>query len=202
MASRKSSAKPPKILAGLWFHPTDGYAKKCNGKTWYFGKDPVAAAEQFAKEWPVIAAGGVPDVDGITLVDLCEQFITDRDAKLQAGDLSPRSFADYKRTCDSMLAALGRAGLVSNLRPADFAKLRSALAKTRGPVALKNEIGRCKVVFNFAYKNFLIEQPVRYGTQFDAADCFFVTKYGGDWAGSHDNVIAHEFRKVLDATGL
>jgi len=232
--------------------------------------------------------------------------LTDRESRVETGDLSPQSFRDYKRTCRNMLNVLGKQVQVANLRPADFGKLKRAFGKTRGPVALANEIRRCKVVFNFAYNNFLIDQAVRYGTQFEPpsarrmreaenargelmfsaddialimAKCsvhlramtllglnggfgnsdlahlplgsvdidsgwvdyarqknkmrrrcplwdetkkalrlslekrpkpkgrskslFFVTKYGGDWAGgTRDDIICKEFRKVLDATGL
>jgi len=307
MASGKSSRNAPKNLAGLWWHPTGGYAKKCRGTTYYFGKDPEIAAKRFAAEWPYIQAGETPPAysDGLRLVDLCNKFLTDREARVESGDLARQSFRDYHRTCRNILDVLGKNVLVSNLRPEQFGKLRRALSKTRGPVALANEMRRCKVMFNFAFDNFLIDQPVRYGTSFDApskkrirqaenkrgpllftpddvasvlaackphmramvllalnggfgnsdlarlplnvvdlksgwldyaraknamprrcplwpetidalafslkqrpepkpgaANLFFVTRWGGDWAGEHDNVIAHEFRKVLDATGL
>lgn len=307
MAARKSKARAPKRLSGLWYHPTGGYAKKHNGRTYYFGKDPEEAAKRYAAEWPSIMAGEAPPAyaDGITLHQLCNEFIDDRTAKVDQGDLSPRSLQDYINTCRHMLRALGKNAVVDKLRPSDFGRLRSALAKGRGPVAIANELRRCRVCFNFGYKNFLLAQPVRFGTQFappsakrmreaqnkrgpllfnaadiesllsaskphmramvllglnagfgnsdvarlplsavdvesgwidyaraknamprrcplwpetqealraslvtrptpkaKAADLFFVTTFGSDWAGEHDSTLSKEFRKLLELTKL
>ena len=56
--------------------------------------------------------------------------------------------------------------MVDDLTPADFERLRTVLAKKRGPVALGNEIGRVRMVFKYADDNALIDRPVRYGQGF------------------------------------
>src|SRR5205823_5660172 len=53
-----------------------------------------------------------------------------------------------------------------DLGPDDFAALRSTLSKTRGPVALGNEIQRVRVVFKYAKDNRLITEDVNYGSMF------------------------------------
>ncbi len=64
------------------------------------------------------------------------------------------------------MAELGRHITVESLQPSDFAALRTKLSKTLGLVALGNEIGRCRVFFNWAYKSELIDRPVRCGVSF------------------------------------
>src|SRR5262249_22077008 len=52
------------------------------------------------------------------------------------------------------------------LRSEDFEQLRSSLAKTRGPVALGNEIQRVRSIFKYAFDEVLVEKPVQFGTTF------------------------------------
>jgi hypothetical protein len=85
------------------------------------------------------------------------------EAKVNAGELSPRTHRDYVVTTDRIVRVFGRAKTVEGLRPADFARLRADIASTRGPVGVSNEITRARVVFNFAVKNELIEARVRFG---------------------------------------
>lgn len=55
---------------------------------------------------------------------------------------------------------------MSDLRPDDFAELRNDIAKTNGPVRLKNEIKTARSVFTWAYDAQLIDRPVRDGPEF------------------------------------
>jgi integrase len=98
--------------------------------------------------------------------DRCNHFLTNKRALVSAGELTTRSFWDYKSTADRLVKVFGNHA-VETLNGPDFAKLRADIAKTRGPVALKNEMNRAKCVFNFAFKHELIDKPVRYGAGFD-----------------------------------
>ena len=55
---------------------------------------------------------------------------------------------------------------MSDLAGDDFEAMRSSIVRTRGPVALGNEIQRVRTVFKYAYDEGLIVQPVRYGAGF------------------------------------
>jgi hypothetical protein len=44
------------------------------------------------------------------------------------GELSPRTWADYKRVCDLLISDLGKQRLVCDLDPQDFSKLRDKAA--------------------------------------------------------------------------
>ena len=86
-----------------------------------------------------------PPVDvseGCTLRKLCNAFLRSKEAKQDAGELSPRTFRDYYKTCEGLLAHFGKERRVDGLRPMTSAAFRSVLAKRYGVVSLKNEINR------------------------------------------------------------
>src|SRR5262249_52460025 len=103
---------------------------------------------------------------GLTVRDLLNQFLTSKKHLLDTRGITPRTFADYKPTCDRLAAAFGLTRLVPDLATDDFERLRVALAKNWGPVALGNEIQRVRVVFNFGFDAGLIATPMRYGLGF------------------------------------
>ena len=122
-------------------------------------------------EWPYLKEGKTPppiDVkDGCTLRQLVNKFLESKEDKLNANDLSPRTFRDYYRTCEGLIAEFGKARRVDDLRPDDFRIFRAKLAKRLGVTSLKNEINRVCIVFNYAHENNLIDKPVSYGQNFD-----------------------------------
>lgn len=164
--------RPDKPYAGfpMFAHAGSGqWAKKIRGRLLYFGSwrtdlEGTAALERFNHEWPHRKEGRIPppiDVaDGCTLRTLCNKFLEFKEDRLDTGELSPRSFRDYFKTCERLIEHFGRDRRVDDLRPDDFRIFRSKLAKRLGPVSLKNEINRCRIVFNFAHKFELIERPV------------------------------------------
>jgi integrase len=157
----------------MYAHPSGQWAKKINKRIYYLGvwADPHAALTRLNREYPYLKEGKTPpavDVsNGCTLRQLCNEFLRQKDAKLQDGDLSPRSFRDYYKTCELMLDAFGKERRVDDLQPADFRLLRTKLAQRFGSSSLHNQITRIGTVFAFAYDNQLIEKPVRYGQSFD-----------------------------------
>jgi integrase len=157
----------------MFAHPSGQWAKKINKRLHYFGvwADPEAALARLNREYPYLKEGKTPpsvDVStGCTLRQLCNDFLRSKEDKLNAGDLSPRSFRDYYKTCEGLIDQFGRERLVSDLRPDDFRAFRAKLAKRFGVVSLKNEINRVCIVFNYAHENNLVEKPVSYGQSFD-----------------------------------
>jgi integrase len=95
--------------------------------------------------------------------DLCNAFLTDRKAKRDAGELAPRSFADYFQSCEKLLSHLGKTAVVEEIRVDDLMAYRRKLSKTLGPVALGNEINRAKIVLRFAFEGGLTDRPIRFG---------------------------------------
>jgi integrase len=178
-APPRKPTKPDKPYAGfpMFAHQGSGqWAKKIRKRLVYFGswrQDPegTAALELFNREWPHLKEGRTPptvDVsNGCTLKMLVNDFLNSKRAKLDAGELSPRSFRDYYKTCANLVDFFRRERLVSDLRPDDFGSYRKKLAERLGVVSLKNEINRTTIVFNHAHDNRLIDQPINYGSKFD-----------------------------------
>jgi len=162
-------AKPHKDFP-LFPHATKRWAKKIRGKLYYFGpwSDPQAALQRWLDQHDDLLAGRTPraPVSGFIVRHLLNHFLTSRQRLVESGELTARSFGDYKRTCEGIAKGLGLDRLVTDLAADDFERFRAELARTRGPVTLGNEIQRVRVVFNYAYNQGLVPQPIRYGGGF------------------------------------
>jgi integrase len=157
----------------LFPHASGRWAKKVRGKFVYFGKvadDPKgeAALNLWLDQRDDLLAGRTPrgNRDGLTVRDLCNRFLTAKGQQQHAGDITPRSFADYFATAKLIVGAFGKTRLVDDLAADDFEALRASLAKTRNPNTLGNEVQRVRVVFKYGYDAGLIDKPVRYGPTF------------------------------------
>jgi integrase len=177
-ATARKPQRPAKPYVGfpLFAHPSGQWGKKIRGKFLYFGSwrtDPEGreALKQFNREWPYLKEGKQPplvDVSGgCSLRMVANEFLREKEHKLNSGELSPASFRDYYDTCELLINQFGKERLVSDLRPDDFRTFRAKLAERLGVVSLKNEINRVCIVFNFAFDNSLIDKPVSYGQSFE-----------------------------------
>jgi integrase len=113
-----------------------------------------------------IGGGGGDGGDGITLRDLANAFLTAKQRRVDAGEMGLRSFSEQYATAGELLKFLGKHRLVQEITPDDFSRLRALFAKTRGPVALGNQVGRVRSIFKFAFDMRLIDRPVRFGPEF------------------------------------
>jgi integrase len=189
----------------LSYHPPSGRLyKKIRGRRVYFGyaSDWQAAVDKYTREREDLYAGREPRPtgEGLRLRDLCNHFLTAKQQQLDCGEITPRTFLDYRRTTDRLIAVFGKHRLVTDLAADDFRRLRADIAKTRGPVALGNEITRTRVVFKYAYDAGLIPAPVRYGPAFKRPPVRVIRRE------RHKNGArmfeAAEIRRILDAAPL
>ncbi len=155
----------------LFPHATGRWAKKVRGKLHYFGpwEDPDGALALWLDQKDDLLASRIPRLagdEGPTIRDLCEDFLQAKKRLVESGELTRRSFLDYKRTTDGIVDGLGRNRRLDDLRPVDFDRFRAKLAKRLGPVSLGNEVNRVRVVFRFAYDSDLIEKPIKCGPHF------------------------------------
>lgn len=170
--AKTSADKPSKPYPDfpLFPHATKRWAKKILGKLEYFGPwdDPDGALQRYLDEREDLYAGRRPRKKGSggTVADLLNSFMESKDHLLDTGEIAQRTRDDYLATCERIADCFGKNRVVVDLHPEDFDLLRRQLAKTRGPVALGNEIGRVRTVFKFAYDAHLVEQPVRFGPTF------------------------------------
>jgi integrase len=154
----------------LFPHASGQWAKKIRGRLHYFGvwADPDAAEASYNEQAEALHNGRTPEPDpeDLTIKGLCNSFLNDRKAKLDVGELSPKTFADYKADCDLLVKYFTKARRVDDLRPADFAALRDAMARRWGPAHLGASVARIRCVFKYAFANELIDRPARFGTAF------------------------------------
>jgi integrase len=166
------AAKPEKPYPDfpLFPHATKRWAKKIRGNMHYFGPwaDPDGALKKYQEQRDDLHAGRTPRVqaDGFAVRDLLNHFLTAKRHLLDTREITERTFQDYHATCQRLGESFGLTRLVADLAADDFARLRAGMAKTRGPVALGNEIQRVRTVLKYAYEAALIGQPIRFGPGF------------------------------------
>lgn len=176
-------AKKPKQDKPPFLHKSGRWAKKVNGQFAYLGsalEDPTGERAQriWNEQCHGIRAGRKPIIDatappeGVTVKVLIDTFLSAKKAKLKTGEMAQRSFDDLHRTCLKVADTLTRHRLVSDLTTADFAYLRGVLADGRGLVTLQGEIRRVRNVFNWGFRDGMLENAVRFGDSFNppAAD--------------------------------
>jgi integrase len=165
-------AKPSKPTPDfpLFPHATGRWAKKIRGKMHYFGpwSDPDGALNNYLAQKDALHAGRTPrpDPEGLTVKDLANDFLNAKQALLGAGEITARTWWEYKATCDLVVSAFGKSRLVADLTPADFAALRTRMTRKWGPVSVGNAIQRVRSVFKHGYDAGLIDRPLRYGPGF------------------------------------
>ncbi|MSQ94330.1 MAG: hypothetical protein EXR98_07210 [Gemmataceae bacterium] len=184
--SRKAASERPKKPYPdfpLSPHASGAWQKKIRGKIHYFGKWARVvngkltriegdgwqeALEQYKAEAADLHAGRTPRVkgDALTVKDLCNRFLTAKQQKIDAGEMSTRMFAEYKLTTERLVARFGKDRPVVDLAADDFEVLRADLAKQFGPVRLGNEIQKVRTIFKYALGQGLIDKPVQYGDEF------------------------------------
>jgi len=175
--TQRPAAKPTKPYPDfpLFPHATRRWAKKIKQRLHYFGpvtnggdRGAQAALELYLEQRDDLHAGRTPRKQrgGLTIADLANRFLSSKQAARHAGEIVPRTFADYYATCKLLVDQFGKHRLVEDLAGDDFERLRRAMQKTWGPVRVSNEIGRVRVVFKYADDMGLIDRRVRFGPGF------------------------------------
>jgi integrase len=136
----------------------------------------------------------------MTVKDLANRFLNQKQALVDSGELTALTWGDYKTACVEVLATFGKGRLVSDLRPEDFAALRKRLAKKWGPHRLNKTIQFIRCVFKFAYDAELIDRPIRFGPGFKRASKKVLRLHRAE-AGSK-LFSAVEVRRIIDDAGL
>jgi integrase len=168
LTSSNKPAKPHKDFP-LFAHDSGQWAKKVRGRTHYFGPwaDSKAALDRWLEAKDDLLGGKVRRRgDALTLRELANDFLRAKKASVESGELDERSWQEYHNICERVLEVLGKHVAVVDLRPSDFGRLRASFSKNAGPVTLTGYITRSHVLFNYAYKNDLVDRPVKYGDQF------------------------------------
>jgi integrase len=156
----------------LFAHAAGVWAKKIRGKMHYFGKwnDPDAALKKYNVEKDALHEGRKPreTAEGVTVKQLSNAFLNHKQDKLDAGDISPRTFKNYRETAELLVAKFGKSRLVADLGPDDFATLKKHMTgvKKWGPVRVRNYVQQVRSVFKFGTESELLDRAVNFGPGF------------------------------------
>jgi integrase len=146
------------------------WAKKIRGKLHYFGpwSDPDGALAKYLAEKDALHAGRKPrpESGAATLKAAVNEFLNAKQDAVASGELAQRTWDGYKAAGDFLIAELGKARLMADLAPDDFAALRNRLARRYGPHGLGTVIQCIRCICKFAFDSGLIDRPVRYGPGF------------------------------------
>lgn len=148
------------------------------------------------------------NTEGMTVADLVNRFLTHKEQLRNNAELNPRTYQGYYATCETVVKAFGRNRVVADgdgkplLTPDDFRGLHGTLSKTRGIVALRNEMQRVRGVFKFAFDEGLILAPVRFGQSFDKPKLDAVRRAREEHRAEHGDRMfeSAELRLILKAT--
>jgi hypothetical protein len=138
--------KPTKPSPGfpLFPHASGQWAKKLKGQIHYFGvwADPDAALAKYRENKDALHSGRTPRADpaALTVHDLVTAFLLAKQALVETGELSPRTWDGYKSACHAVVRQFKKRRLVADLGPDDFAALRNKLAQPYGPHGLGTAI--------------------------------------------------------------
>src|SRR5262245_42029421 len=105
----------------LFPHDNGYWAKKIRGKLHYFGPwgDADAALTKYLEQKDPLHAGRKPrpDAGAVTVRDVANSFLNAKQALVDAGELTPRSWAEYKEATDLLVGQFGKSRLVADLGP-------------------------------------------------------------------------------------
>lgn len=166
----KKVAKKPANFP-LFKHRKGYWAKKVRGKHVYFERstdDPNGSKslDQWLNDRDYLLAGRTPprDSQGVTVADICNHFMTQKDRDLKAGAIKLVTFKDYFRTCEFMVAFLGNDQPICELPPEAFQPLRNRLSEKYKVHRFDNTLKRIRSVLKYAYDMGLVETPIRTGS--------------------------------------
>jgi hypothetical protein len=94
---------------------TGRWAKKIRGKLHYFGPwaDPDAALKKYEEQRDALHAGRKrrEESGGLSVKELCNQFLNAKRALVESGELTKRSWQDSKAACDLLVSHFGKGRL-------------------------------------------------------------------------------------------
>ena len=188
----------------LFVHSRGFWAKKVRGTTKYFGKvadDPEGkvALELWLDRKEDLLAGRTPRTpgDGLTVRDLCNRFLSVKEAAVGTREITQRHFDNLYTACELIVGQFGKNRLVDDLAADDFESLRQSLAKTRAAWALGGTVAKIRSVFKYGYEAGLIDKPMRYGPNFKRPGKAALRRERNDKLPRL--FTAEELRKIIDA---
>jgi integrase len=157
----------------LYAHASGRWAKKINGKVYYFGywRDGwEKALATYQAQRDDLYAGRKPKTSASTeevrVGDVVNHFLGFQEKKLKNGDIG-RSTWLYCITAGKFVASVfGKNRLASDLGPRDFTLLRQKMNTRWAHTSIAKNVTIIKHMFRRAYDTELLQMPVRFGPDF------------------------------------
>ena len=92
------------------------------------------------------------------------RFVHSTKVRMEGGETTAQSYADHEQTCDKIATCISTSRVLSDRRSEDIETLRGEFSNGQGPTTLKGNLGRARMVFNYAYESGLTEAAIRYTT--------------------------------------
>jgi integrase len=185
-------------------HPAGYWCKKIRGKIHYFGpwNDADAALKKYLEEKDALHAGKTPrpDPEALTVKDVANAFLNAKQEAVQAGELSPRTWADYRSIMDMLVEGMGKHKAVVALDPQDFAALKTKLARRNGPHRMCTVVQVIRCAFKHAYESGKLDRPMRFGPAFKRTSKKVLRLHRAK--GGLKLFTREEIRRLLDAAGV
>jgi hypothetical protein len=150
---------------------------------------PDGALKKYLEQKDALHARQKPPENSNALIakDLANVFLNDKQALVDAGELSPLTWSDDKRVAVELVSDVGKSRVVADLDAEDFAQLRNKMAKKWGPHRLKKSIRYVRNLFKHGYESGLIDRPMPFGLGWSKkayASAFTFVQIGPDAGGS------------------
>jgi integrase len=187
----------------LFPHAAGVWAKKIRGKLHYFGpwNDPQGALAKYLAEKDALHAGKKPrpEPGALTVKELANHFLNRKQALVDAGELSIRTWIEYRTVCALLVGEFGKGRLVADLGPDDFAALRGQMAQRWGPARLQVAIQSVRSIAKLALDDGLLDRPLLFGSGFARPSKTALRQHRA--AQGPRLFSADEIRRLLDAAG-
>ncbi len=208
---RNNKPEKPRKDFPLTAHPAGQWVKKIKGKLYRFGgwRDPDGAEAEYLRQLPYLQAGKVPppkdgsaeqEPEGLTLLELVNQFLDAKEIRVKMGKMTERQLLDYQRSCKRVVSIMGRSVLVESLKTRDFDALALRLADGVGKVTFANRFRLARALFLYASDNDLIPKRLNFGENFTLPDKAEM-RVEKQKTGARD-FTADELRKIIEAAAI
>jgi len=146
----------------LTLHPTGQYCKKIKGKLYYFGVDKKRALDRYHEQAAYLHSGHglmLKSTDEkISIRNLCNLYLEHQQARMEAGDLTERYYADQVKSLRSFALCIGPNCLISEIRTMDLQNYRNKLLRTYSSASgLNLNVAIMKAMFHWAKKNDVVQ---------------------------------------------
>lgn len=149
-----------------------GWVAKIGGKVRWLAPlhKPQLAMERYHQKrkdfLDSIHAAKPVTIENASLGQLGDLFLGAREANVKAGELKPRTLADYRAGIQSAIDYFGYDVIVLNIPIKRWQEYRSTLAEKHDVFSLARYVGAIRGLSKWAHENEYIDRPFRFGSEF------------------------------------